>query len=114
MKTILTIEESEHLIRLGINAKKAHEFVWNEPCNKFSKCFRLQDILSIVPKEIEDNGATEVLNIIMDNDSVYVGYPYIHEARRVCIKAPELIDALNQLLIWCLTEKKINFNTDKK
>lgn len=119
MKTELTIEESAKLIELGVDPKLAskefattiYEQKYNDPRHPI---FTLSDIISILPKEIEDNGVTEDLNIIMSNDSVYVSYPYIHERLKVFIVAPELIDALYQLLIWCLEQGFVNSNSDKK
>ena len=121
MKTILTIEESEHLIRLGIDEKKAHEFVWNEPCNKFSKCFRLQDLLSILPKEINH----QCLTICSTDKRSFAFYgswekEYIHSLEQTFIpnedcgknSAPELIDALYHLLIWAIENDYVKPNKD--
>ena len=152
MKTKLTIEESAHLIKLGIDAKLASMCmlyfaesdtsepipsyeVW-EDCGKLLcnisdevenvECkivpidsdydqsskeeipiYSLADILNILPKEIEIEGEKEDLNIVMDNFGVLVGYPKFHEKHGCAFVAPELIDALNSLLIWCLENKII-------
>lgn len=112
MKTTLTIEQSARLIDLGIDAKLASEIEYRPKSGGYGRIgyrvYSLADLLSILPKEIEDNGVTEDLNIIMSNDSVYVSYPYIHERLKVFIVARELIDALYQLLIWCLENNFIN------
>ena len=127
MKTALTIEESQRLIELGVDPKMAsttcinfngtYAYVsgeesetvrdcvngqyYTEECS----CFTLADILSILPKEIEIEGEKEDLNIVMDNFGALVGYPKFHEKHGCAFVAPELIDALNQLLIWCLEQK---------
>ena len=78
--------------------------------------FTLTDILRILPKEIEHNGLTYGLNMWVENATYFVEYcaengvyDYLIDSN---ISAPELIDALNALLIWVLenghlkTEKK--------
>ena len=125
MKTILTVEESARLIQLGVDPKMASlkKFVnihpevlkgnaeYAKPWGWFPK-FRLEDIMSILPKEIEIEGEKEDLNIVMDNFGALVGYPKFHEKHGCAFVNPELIDALNKLAIWCLeyghlkTEKK--------
>lgn len=117
MKTLLNIEKSEHLIRLGIDVKNAHEFVWNEPCNKFSKCFRLQDLLSILPKEITEGVTTFHLNI---------DYPLPNQvaARYIDpddvdndvygVMCDELIDALYALLVNIVRSGKYNSKSRNK
>ena len=122
MKTTLTIEESARLIELGVDAKLASETIIG--CDDNNKAYRryrfsLTDILSILPKEIDYN----VLDILATGFDPKTGdikkgwtASYITEQGIVAfgeesiLSAPELIDALNQLLIWCLTEKKINLN----
>ena len=115
IKTTLTVEESARLIELGVDPKMASMkgFVpllpevlkgnaeYAKPWGWFPK-FRLEDILSILPKEIEIEGEKEDLNIVMDNFGALVGYPKFHEKHGCAFVAPELIDALNQLLIWYL------------
>ena len=127
MKTTLTVEESARLIELGVDPKMAsttcinfngtYAYVsgeesetvrdcvngqyYTEECS----CFTLADILSILPKEIEIEGEKEDLNIVMGNFGALVGYPKFHEKHGCAFVAPELIDALNQLLIWCLEQK---------
>lgn len=84
--------------------------------NIYHKVFSLTDILSILPKEI---GNYE-LNISANKYKYFASYVLwvATDIRDILsfnqFSASELIDALNSLLIWCLTEKKINFNTEKK
>lgn len=115
MKTTLTIEESARLIELGVDQKLAtRSLITNE------SRFTLTDILSIMPKEIDNYE----LNISANKCEYFASYilwdtmdegDYIRDILSFKqFSATELIDALNQLLIWCLTEKKINLNTKKK
>ena len=128
MKTQLTIEESAKLIELGIDAKLASK------CDSAMKVcasgrgiirlpesrpiFDLTDILSILPKEIDGYG----LDISYAKDGYYVSYiiwdntedyDYIRDSLQdKPISAPELIDALNSLLIW--TIKQGHLKTERK
>ena len=119
MKQKLTIEESAKLIKLGAEAKLAsrHTLGVQIPTgipNIYRKeedskpIFTLTDLLSILPKEIEIEGEKEDLNIVMDNWGALVGYPKFHEKHGCAFVSPELIDALYQLLIWCINKHHIN------
>ena len=115
MKTTLSIEESARLIELGVDAKLASEVIIG--CDDNNKAYReykfsLTDILSILPKEIESEGEKEDLNIVMDNWGALVGYPKFHKKYGCAFTAPELIDALYQLAIYCLENNHIK--TEKK
>ena len=134
MKTTLTIEESARLIELGVDAKLASlkEFVdihpevlkgnaeYAKPWGWMPK-FRLEDILSILPKEIDGN--ILVINATEFNKETekleegwtafYVNCKYdVAFGEESIFSAPELIDALNQLAIWCLENNHIK--TEKK
>lgn len=100
MKTKLTIEESARLIELGVDAKLASF----QECVTGTWVFTLTDILSILPKEIDDY----YLNI-----SAYMAEWCVSYERTSCCdnfeikcsrSAPELIDALNQLAIWAIEQ----------
>lgn len=115
MKKNLTIEESARLIELGVDVKLA-----SGESLVGGALFALTDLLSILPKMIDGYH----LNIDMITEGYTAGYimwdddekweAVINNFMPDGFFAPELIDALNSLLIWCLTEKKINFNTEKK
>lgn len=122
MKTELTIEESARLIELGVDAKLAShdKVVFDKNDKPYSHpIYDLTDILSILPKEI-----TTSETIMGDDFTSDIGINWYSNVRLwkcgyTCLPlpynvgiAPELIDALYQLLIWCLengylkTEKK--------
>lgn len=120
MKTELTTEESAKLIELGIDPKLAskgtHGQSYEDYClgnpvtpEDIKPIFTLTDILSILPKEI-DNG----YNLNIDITGKYYGAAYVcwdedenwdAVIKDICFEAiaPELIDALNQLLIRVIT-----------
>ncbi|MBD5296493.1 MAG: hypothetical protein HDS21_00195 [Bacteroides sp.] len=117
MKTELTIEESTKLIELGVDSKLASikEFVnihpevlkgnaeYAKPWGWFPK-FRLEDILSILPKEIDGY----YLNMSACMNEWYAYYMKIEILGRRTIlhtnSSPELIDALYKLLIWVIED----------
>ena len=127
MKTLLTPEESQRLIELGVDPKMASmkEFIpihpevlkgnveYAKPWGWMPK-FRLEDILSILPKEIDGYE----LNMSANKCEYFVSYilwdtmdegDYIKDILSFKqFSAPELIDALNSLLIWCIDNKYIN------
>ena len=121
MKTELTIEESARLIELGVDAELASHTennFYNGITDKEFKVwhrFTLTDLLSILPKEIDGyhlniEAITEGYNVgylLWGEDAPWCGVIEDSKCERF---APELIDALNQLAIWLLTEKKINLN----
>ena len=105
MKTELTIEQSQKLIELGVDAKLASDEYGGGDC-KIIPIFTLSDLLSILPKEIEDNGLTYGLSIWVDEGEWHVKYHQTSLAYRPLSESynesPELIDALYQLLIWTI------------
>ena len=122
MKTLLTVEESQRLIDLGVDPKMASikEFVpihpevlkgnaeYAKPWGWFPK-FRLEDILSILPKEI--NGYH--LNIEASEQGYEVCYKLWDTYHFMgATESPELIDALYPLLVWCLEHKIIKLKED--
>ena len=122
MKTKLTIKESARLIELGIDAKLAseREFVdkTERDSNQFLEIeeyprFTLTDILSILPKEIKaDNvfGKRGSCPLTMEwwkrPQTWYTKYVGASIPSSVGLES-ELIDALNQLLIWLITNGHI-------
>lgn len=134
MKTTLTIEESGRLIELGVDPKMASMVSWKQTENWQRKSvldnkehlqlkpfrpmvmgferfdckdiFTLTDLLSILPKEIDGYHLT----IEASEKGYDVGYELYDsfEDRTFFMGSqattPELIDALYQLLIWCLEQ----------
>ena len=133
MKTTLTVEESQRLIELGVDPKMAKgvcldfngtyayisgeetktvvDWVNMEYYTEQPVIFTLTDLLSILPKEIDGYE----LNMSANKCEYFVSYilwdtmdegDYIKDILSFKqFSAPELIDALNQLLIWCLEQK---------
>ena len=108
MKTTLTVKESARLIELGVDPKMASNTTitdYDLDMVYYAPRFSVGDLINILPKEISDS----VLGMEYDSEfhQWWVGY------NSVSLKsAPELIDALNTLLIWCLEQKIIKLKED--
>ena len=110
MKNELTIEESARLIELGVDPKLASQSkIFDEPCHRsYMAVFTLADLISILPKSYfsEEYYAEMTLCIEVLNGKWFVNYRCYCggelAAQDVEKEAPELIDALNSLLIWTI------------
>ena len=122
MKTILTVEESQRLIALGVDPKLASESIWSMAIGKGVRgitklpspqpIFNIADILSILPKEIKIHRDGDNLSMIYHCGKWRVGYTNCAEYCNHTKVAPELIDALYQLLVWLLENKNIKLKED--
>ncbi|MCM1067159.1 MAG: hypothetical protein NC418_06275 [Muribaculaceae bacterium] len=107
MKTTLTPEQSNRLIELGVDPSKASEVKefddeLSQWTHRGSSLFTLSDILSLLPKEIEvyyDGEAIPFHLVITTNGNGWEVSYCDNEALKI---APELIDALFELLCWVL------------
>lgn len=126
MKTILTPKESQRLIELGVDPKLASEIEYRPKKSGYGRLkyrvYSLADILSILPKEI---GHMRILTINSTNTLYFAFYAHwekeylssyeekvTHGINDKAFSAPELIDALYSLLIWCLEQKIIKLKED--
>lgn len=115
MKTNLTPSQSQRLIELGVDPSKASEVKeFDDELSKWthrgSPIFTLTDILSLLPQRID----TLILSIFgtgFDELTVeskegwmasYVTEFMEAESKNTIFQAPELIDALFELLCWVL------------
>lgn len=117
MKSQLTPEESQRLIELGVDPAKASEsrIVCKEPylgapnrfCNDVNvPIFTLTDILSLLPREIEIGGIM-TLNIKWVYSAWFASYIDEDGSTTNGFYGIELIDALYELLVWCITNKHL-------
>ena len=106
MKTQLTAEQSAKLIELGVSPERASKIKVevkessrgcpNIYCSEVKRpIFTLADILDILPKE--NVGSNLGMEYDCEFKQWWVGYNLRHLE-----SAPELIDALYSLLVWCL------------
>ena len=125
MQTQLTIKESARLIELGVDESLASsKTVIVEKaglCGRWESevpIFTLADLLSILPKSYfsEEYCAEMTLCMEVFNGKWFVNYRCYCggelQAQDVEREAPELIDALNQLLIWAIEQG--HYKTEKK
>lgn len=112
MKTKLTPEQSQRLIVLGVDANKASATIvtndYNEDTDNFQHpIFVLTDLLELLPEEINITPGGDTLGIIYHCGQWRVGYSNSKVYCDHTQVAPELIDALSELLIWSITNKHI-------
>ncbi len=122
MKTELTLEESCKLIELGVNPKLAsstyvgrweHYSTGSYPDpDSIEPIFKLTDILAILPCEIysEERDIFYFLTIVKSNFGSSVQYRHTCYTKGFGPKLSysELIDALYQLLTWCINNGHYN------
>lgn len=122
MKTRLTAEESAKLIELGVSPERASARTFDlkdvnnlgKPLERreLSPVFTLADILDILPKGICHEGLWIKLRITTWIDEPwFAGYQnqvgvYV-TPNEAPFSAPELIDALYSLLVWCLEKEYV-------
>lgn len=112
MKTQLTASESAKLIALGISPERASERTpdytdinnTGKPLERreLLPVFTLADIINILPKEVKIHRDGDTLSMIYHCGQWRVGYSNCAEYCNHTKVAPELIDALYSLLVWCL------------
>lgn len=126
MKTTLTIEQSSQLIEMGIDPRIAScglyavtdEMRGGYELPQLLPAFTLTDLLSILPKGICHEGLWIKLRITTWIDEPwFAGYQnqvgvYV-TPNKTPFNAPELIDALNSLLVWAIGEGYVKTNKDK-
>lgn len=127
MKTQLTAEQSAKLIELGVSPERASN-MWVKSSSRSYTCeknnllldtlawrkenvsnsenygfiFTLADILDILPKKVKIHRDGDTLSMIYHCGQWRVGYSNCAEYCNHTKVAPELIDALYSLLLWCL------------
>lgn len=117
MKTQLTAEESAKLIELGVSPERASEskssVAYGNGARGIMKVpetpiFTLSDLVSLLPKKItfghRTNCRLKMQLIISSKDRISEVWQacYLHTSLKANAEAPELIDALYSLLLWCL------------
>lgn len=117
MKTQLTAEQSAKLIELGVSPERASEsessVAYGNGARGIMKVpetpiFTLTDILDMLPKKItfghRTNCRLKMQPIISSKDRISEVWQacYLHTSLKANAEAPELIDALYSLLVWCL------------
>lgn len=115
MKHLLSVEQSATLIAKGISADKASErtldfcdIITPLERRELLPIFTLADLLSFVPKVIE-NGLFN-LELQADNNGWDVIYSSYHEGYdpQYIASDKELIDALYSALLWCIDNGHID------
>ena len=116
MKTVLNIEQSARLIELGVDKKLASLDKYDFDANGkeiVEYCFRLEDLLRILPKKITDRRKIYQLRMgitdcIIGDEHWYVVYKDSRtdvDELESFQSAEELIDAVYAILVWLKTNK---------
>lgn len=113
MKSKLTPEQSDRLIELGVDPSKASEKTKvyepidvNHRWESKVPIFDLSDVLSLLPPEIDTHPCRGTLGMVYHCGQWRVGYSNYKVFCDYTKVAPELIDALYELLCWTLTRDK--------
>lgn len=118
MKTELTFKESAHLIELGIDftmASISNSSISTSGAMVIHPIFTLTDILEILPKEIEVYCEEELIPLHLDITTSGLGNWEVSYSEINTLKtAPELIDALYRILIWCIENGHYSPKNEKK
>lgn len=104
MKRKLNKEQTQHLIDLGIAKEKAtgRVEIQNGNIGDFEYVFTTDDLLEILPKEIELTDRVYNLDIVFWSNEV-IGLYSIGAMFPIMIKSSEeLIDVLYELLCWVI------------
>lgn len=120
IKQYLTVEQSQHLLDLGVSFADASSSIsWTGPMSTIDikYIFMLADLIRLLPEDIECVEDPKSFYPLYMIRSTYGWAAYYGENRMGFQTAPELIDALYKLLVWCikhhcLTLKKPNDETD--
>ncbi len=116
MKTDLTTKQSARLIELGVDRNYASSakgmYTIGSPARELDPIFSLTDLLTIIPKWIKYRHYLLWLNMGVDqyDERWWCAYKdiYDNDEDETYKSAPELIDALYELLVGCIEEKLIN------
>lgn len=113
MKTTLTIEQSAELIKLGVNANRATEIkLYDDPVSEWTHrgLFTLSDLLSLLPVDIYYEHKTYELAIRFIFEKWHVEYSYGNSDILEIKQANELIDALYEMVLWCLDNNYVKLD----
>lgn len=132
---MLSVEQSAELIKCGVSEERASKMWVDSPeggynCEKnnlllealvwkkendckpvdFAPIFTLTDLLSLLPKEI-DNGLYS-LDLMADNVEWYSVYSSAHEGYDLYLVAneKELIDVLYKTLLWAIDHNHVKLD----
>lgn len=111
MKQHISVEQTNYLIDLGVDANKRSMSIndWDYNCSAYRsvKVFSLADMLEIIPKEIGHEGWQATIEITWFElyKEWSIRYLSIDGQYLKAKRAPELIDALYQMMVQCLKKK---------
>lgn len=114
MKTVLTREQSDKLLLLGVPANKAYTwYLGNNPEVRNDHVFCLTDLLKILPERINRDEVCNTYREALITMS-YMDEGWVCEYRGLIYKGglkykTELIDSLYELLLWVIEAGYLKF-----
>lgn len=113
MKTTLTIEQSAELIKRGVSADKASydscaTSVGSTVRTPIQPIFTLADLLSLLPKKIDDTYRLKIQSC--DWPTWTVCYTDFQSGAKGWHQSMELIDALYNLLLWAIDHNHVKLD----
>ena len=112
MKQTLTPEQSANLIARGVSAESASE--WEEADFKDVPIFNVGDLLSLLPKEPKHDSIGRPFTLHIREYKGDWRVWYARDGADVMIgsgkHAPELIDALYNLLFWAIDHNHVKLD----
>lgn len=115
MKTTLTIEQSAELIKRGVSKDKAScescaTSVGSVVRTPIQPTFTLTDLLSLLPVDIYYEHKTYELAMRFIFEKWHVEYSFNFDDILEIKPANELIDALYEMLLWCLDNNHVKLD----
>lgn len=110
MKKHISVEQTNYLIDLGVDADKRSMSINEWDYNRSAYCtvtvFSLSDMLDIIPKKISYEGWPATIELSWDqiNDGWIIKYISIAGRCLEIKRTSELIDALYQMMVQYLTD----------
>lgn len=122
MKNQLSIQESAELIKRGVSKNRASNVMEcfadtsDGTSMGYLPRFTLTDLCSLLPKKItfghRTNCRLKIQPIISSKDCISEVWQacYLHTSLKANAEAPELIDALYELLLWAIDHNHVKLD----
>lgn len=111
MKQQLTKEQSQRLIELGLPTEKASASVVEEKqgngCSWTYPVFTIGDLLEVLPKDLGVCGFDTLIMEVQEKCGKYTWRALYYDSAGASFGHAELIDALYELVVWCIKNKKL-------
>lgn len=111
-KQVLDISQMQHLKELGVDTSNASCYTWYAEGKEYlywGKCkdsngtpvFTLQDILDLLPTEINKDGHSYYIEMYRNQERYYLAYYWLDNLL-ISLNEVEFIDAAYEMLCWVI------------